>query len=141
MKLISVVLWSAGILAVMCTSDAKAFLYDQMLSYTLNLTPDFSELLIISSVELTDGFYLLQKAGHMLSFGILYLLILNWLNNRKSAFFVCVLFALSSEVIQLFFQRNGRLFDVGVDLIGIYLAYILFNGIQNHKRANANNSL
>lgn len=138
-KLLFVVLWAAGVLVVMCTRDARAFVYDQTLNYVLDFSPDFSELLMTSDIGLTDGFYLLQKTGHMLSFGILYLLVFNWLNNKKSAFFVCALFALSSEVIQLFFQRNGRLFDVGVDLIGIFLAYGLCYSIKNHKNENADN--
>lgn len=139
-KLLFVVLWAIGILVVICTSDAEAFVYDQTLNYVLDFTPDFSELLITSDVGLTDAFYLLQKAGHVLLFGILYLLVFNWLDNRKNAFFICSLFALSSEVIQLFFQRDGRLLDVGFDLMGIFLAYGLCNSLKKLKDADANNS-
>lgn len=130
LKLSLVLLWVVGILVVMCTSDAKAFLYDQDLHYELTLQPDFYELLKISDIGLTDEFYLIQKAGHILSFGILYMLVLNWLRSHYKALLLCTLFAFSSEIIQLFFQRNGRLFDVGVDLVGIFLAYKISSSLK-----------
>ncbi|WKA53876.1 VanZ family protein [Planococcus shixiaomingii] len=134
-KFIYVIMWATVVLAVMCTSDAQAFLFNQELHYTFNWTPRFSEMLMLSDVGLTDSFYLIQKAGHIISFGILYMLVFNWLKKPNKAFVLCVAFALFSEVLQLFFQRNGRLFDIGVDLIGIFLAYTICVSIQKHKKA------
>lgn len=137
LKFFSAFLWAIGILLVMNTSNAEAFLYDQVLRYELNLNPDFFELFRYSDVTLTDAFYLIQKSGHIFSFGILYVLVFNWLNTHFKALWICIVFAISSEIIQLFFQRNGRLFDVGVDLIGIFLAYKLTGKISANK-AKAN---
>lgn len=139
LKLFLAVLWAAVILVVMCTSDAEAFLYDQILHYELNLSPNFFDLLRYSDVALTDTFYLIQKSGHMLSFGILYILVFNWLNTHAKALWICALFAISSEIIQLFFQRTGRLFDVGIDLIGIFLAYKLTVKISANKAKSNQN--
>lgn len=131
--LLAALLWAAGILIVMCTSSAQAFMYEQVLNYEFNFTPDPSDLFITSDVDLTDAFYLLQKAGHILSFGILYMLVFNWLRNHYKAFVLCILFAFCSEVLQLFFERNGRLFDVGVDLIGILVAVAIIRQFQANK--------
>ena len=135
--LLATLFWAAGILIVMCTSSAQAFMYEQTLNYEVNFMPDFSDFFITSDVGLTDAFYLLQKAGHILSFGILYILIFNWLHNHHKAFVLCILFAFCSEVLQLFFERNGRLFDVSVDLIGMFLAYMLLQQFRTNK-TNAN---
>lgn len=131
--LIAALLWAAGILVVMCTSSAEAFMYEQTLNYKLNFNPDFFDFFRTSDIALTESFYLLQKAGHILSFGVLYILVFNWLHNHYKSFGICVLFALCSEVLQLFFERNGRLFDVSVDLIGIFLAYIIIQQFRTNK--------
>ncbi|WP_230321453.1 VanZ family protein [Planococcus salinarum] len=128
--LIASLLWAAGILIVMCTSSAHAFMYEQTLSYTLNFNPDFSDFFRTSDIDLTDSFYLLQKTGHILSFGILYILVFNWLRNHYKAFGICIFFAFCTEVLQLFFERNGRLFDVSVDLVGILLAVAIIQLVR-----------
>lgn len=132
------VVWAILILAAMCTSNARAFLFNQVIHYNWNWTPDFSELFIVSDVAFYDGFYLVQKAGHMISFAILYIFTSKWLRDLKKAFIICVAFALFSEILQLYFQRNGRLFDVGIDTLGIFLAFRLFNGFYKHKKAATN---
>ena len=109
----------------MTTSNAEAFLYNQILHYELDLSPNFIDLFRLNDVALTDNFYLIQKLGHLLSFGILYMLLYNWLHTHSKALWYCIAFAISSEIIQLFFERNGRIFDMGVDFIGILLAYII----------------
>ncbi|MFC3210725.1 MULTISPECIES: VanZ family protein [Planomicrobium] len=124
-KIFLVIFWAAGILVVMTTSNAEAFLYNQILHYELDLSPNFIDLFRLNDVALTDNFYLIQKLGHLLSFGILYMLLYNWLHTHSKALWYCIAFAISSEIIQLFFERNGRIFDMGVDFIGILLAYII----------------
>ena len=131
--LLAAVLWAACILVVMCTNDAEAFLYEQTLNYEIDFNPNLSDFFIYSDINLTDAFYLFQKTGHLLSFGLLYILVFNWLRSHYKSFGICILFALFSEVIQLFFQRNGRLFDVGVDLIGILLAYLILQHFRKDK--------
>ena len=124
-KIFLVIFWAAGILVVMTTSNAEAFLYNQILHYELDLSQNFIDLFRLNDVALTDNFYLIQKLGHLLSFGILYMLLYNWLHTHSKALWYCIAFAISSEIIQLFFERNGRIFDMGVDFIGILLAYII----------------
>ena len=129
--------WAIGMLIVMCTNDAKAFLYEQKLNYELNVNPDFFDFFGYSDINLTDAFYLLQKTGHMFSFGFLYLLVFYWLQNHRRSFWVCAVFAFFSEIIQLFFHRNGRLFDVGVDVLGIFLVSLILKYVSA-KKVNTN---
>ena len=47
------------------------------------------------------------------------------MGDTFKAFVLCGLFALFTEVLQLFFERSGRLSDVLIDIGGVYLAYRL----------------
>ncbi|WP_075617194.1 VanZ family protein [Paenisporosarcina indica] len=117
-------LWAVFIFVATCTSDAHAFLYDQEIQFTFEFAPNFMDLLITSDVHLMNEFYLIQKTGHVFTFGILYILHLLWVRNFGKAFALTGIFAAFSEVLQLYFNRNGRLFDVGVDFVGIFVAYL-----------------
>ncbi|QUW24048.1 VanZ family protein [Sporosarcina sp. Marseille-Q4063] len=114
----------AFIFVATCTSDPHAFLYQQIVSFKIDSSPVFGDLFIIGDIPLTSGFYLIQKTAHVLGFGLLYILLLRGFNNMKIAFVISGSYALVTEVLQLYFSRSGRLFDVGIDLAGIYLAYL-----------------
>ncbi|WP_156484828.1 VanZ family protein [Bhargavaea cecembensis] len=121
---------------VMCTSDPRAFLYEGKLSYHIEFAPNFYNLLIMSDIDLNSSFYLLQKIGHFLSFGFLYYLLVAWMKRPHKAFVLCVLFALFTEILQLFFHRSGRLFDVGIDLLGIITAYLICTYINSQRTSD-----
>lgn len=115
----------AFILVATCTSDPHAFLYQQVVSFKIDSSPVFADLFIIGDIPLTSGFYLIQKTAHVLGFGLLYILLLRGFNNMKIAFVISGSYAFLTEVLQLYFSRSGRLVDVGIDLMGICLAYLL----------------
>lgn len=117
-------LWAGFIFVAACTSNAHAFLYEQVVQFTFEFAPNFMDLLITSDIHLTNEFYLIQKAGHMFTFGILYFLHYLWVKKLGTAFILTGIFAAFSEVLQLYFNRNGRLFDVGVDFVGIFVAFL-----------------
>ena len=118
-------LWAALIIIATCNSDPRAFLFAGAVSFHIEIMPNFRDLLILSDISFESKFYLLQKIGHFLSFGVLYGLLIMWIKRPNQAFVLCAVFALFTEVLQLFFRRNGRLFDVGIDLLGVLLAYQL----------------
>lgn len=122
-RLLFVLIWSLIVLVATCTNDAAAFLYDQKIGFSFDLTPDFTEFLRFDDIDFSDSFYAIQKTGHFLSFALLYVLVLNWLKKREAALMATAAFALFTEVLQLFFERDGRLFDAGIDVLGILLAY------------------
>lgn len=117
-------MWATFIVVAACTSDAHAFLYEQAIHFTFETTPNYEDLLIVSDIHLTKEFYLIQKAGHMLTFGVMYFFHLLWIRKAGTAFVLTGIFAGFSEVLQLYFNRNGRLFDIGVDMTGIFFAYV-----------------
>ncbi|WP_260858166.1 VanZ family protein [Bacillus sp. FJAT-22090] len=116
---------SVWILIATTTSDAYVFWYEQVVQFSFEASPNFMDLLITSDIELTSQFYIIQKTGHMLTFALLYSLYFYWWKRAGIAFLVTSLFAIFTEILQLYFNRNGRLFDVGIDLVGIIIAYYL----------------
>lgn len=114
-----------------CTSDAQAFLYDQTVNFRFERTPNYVDLFILNDIHLTRKFYLIQKTGHMITFGIMYCFHLMWMKSFGSAFVCTGIVAAFSEVLQLYFNRSGRLFDIGVDLVGIFLAYFICKSFFN----------
>jgi len=118
-------LWSIFIFVAACTSDAHAFLYEHVVLFYFEPAPNYMDLLITSDIHLTKEFYLIQKTGHMFTFGMLYFFHLLWMKRAGTAFLLTGICAAFSEVLQLYFNRNGRLFDIGVDLVGICFAYLI----------------
>ena len=133
--------YMAFIFVATSTSDPHAFLYQQAVSFKINSSPVFTDLFIIGDIPLTSGFYLIQKTAHIIGFGLLYILLLRGFNNMKIAFAVSGLYAFLTELLQLYFHRSGRLFDVGIDLVGIYLAYLFCRSLSKDTILHENKEL
>lgn len=129
-------LWGAVVILVMCTSDPRALLYEGKVSYHIEFAPNFYDLFIMNDISLNSNFYLLQKTGHFLSFGFLFYLLVTWMKRPHMAFVLCGLFALFTEILQLFFHRSGRLFDVGIDLLGVVSAYLICTYINSQRTSD-----
>lgn len=128
--------WAVIMLVAGCTSDAHAFLYDQVIGFNFEVAPNFLDLLITNDIHLKKEFYIIQKIGHIFAFGVLYFLMLSWIKRNGTAFILCGMFALYTEILQLYFSRNGRIFDVGVDLVGILLSFLLCKIISSKSNTN-----
>ncbi|SER69181.1 VanZ family protein [Psychrobacillus sp. OK032] len=133
------ILWSAWILVATTTSDAYIFLYDQIVQFSFEPSPNYLDLLITSDIELSSQFYILQKTGHMLTFALLYTLYFRWWKRVGFALFVTSGFAVFTEILQLYFNRNGRFVDVGIDFLGIMIAY--FVSVMVVKRSGLRRSM
>ena len=123
------VVWAVIILIAGCTSDAHAFLFEQVVAFNVEMAPNFRDLLITNDIHITNEFYVIQKIGHISAFGVLFFFMLNWIKRVKITLLLCATFAFMTEVLQLFFSRNGRLYDVGIDMVGILLSYVMCRAI------------
>lgn len=137
MKLFLIFLWAAIIIVATCNNDAHAFLFDQIIRFSFDASPNMADLLIVNDIDFADSFYSIQKTGHFLSFAVLYVLLFSWLKKRFQAVAIAIAFAIGTEILQLYFERDGRLFDVLIDTLGILLAFVIINTLLNFKRAEA----
>lgn len=98
------------------------FFYEQVVQFSFEPSPNYLDLLITSDIAFTSQFYVIQKTGHMLTFGLLYILYFRWWKRAGFALIVTSVFAIFTDILQLYFNRNGRLVDVGIDFLGILFA-------------------
>lgn len=91
-----------------------------MLRFSWESQPTFSNFLSPLPYELSKGF-LLQKLGHIIAFQVLTILLLMKYRSHMMILAMAASFASLTEFLQLYFNRGGRAFDIGFDLIGILL--------------------
>ncbi|MCM3652945.1 VanZ family protein [Metabacillus litoralis] len=111
-----------------CTESLFLLLQEQKLSFQFNTSPSFSDFFINDLINNPDITYFNQKAGHIICFFILALL-LYWTSHRVwLTTLLLLIVAFSTEFAQLFFSRSGRLLDVFYDSIGLtmFLVFYLF---------------
>lgn len=129
-KYVPAILWAICILLATNNYNFKSLLLEQKIEFNFILFPDLSDFFITYDIYLDSKIYVFQKIGHAISFGILFILLDKSLVHRKKALLLSGIFAFSTEVLQLFFERDGRLSDVIIDMAGVYLAYRLMNRME-----------
>lgn len=140
MRIILTVLWAFALFIFTCSLNFHLLIKYQIVDFRLNPNPDWSELLRLD-LQWSSNDWILRKIGHLIGFFILALLASDF-GKYKSAFYLSVIFAALTEILQLFFFRGGRIYDVVNDSFGILLAYlfcmILFRKKSGHTK-NINN--
>ncbi|UGB30717.1 MULTISPECIES: VanZ family protein [Bacillaceae] len=108
------------------TESLSLLLSQQKVSFHYEPHPAFSSFLHNDLMNLQDLTYRRQKLGHFSYFFFLAILIY-WAWRRHSFVFIMTLgAAFLTEIGQLFFSRSGRLLDVGYDMAGVCLFYLLY---------------
>jgi VanZ family protein len=105
------------------TRDLHAFLYNDEISFLFNPNPNLSDLFTDSFHD--TPFYYLAKSGHIFMFTVLVLLLYSHCRRLVITILVGIFLAIGSEVLQLFFNRTGRVLDMFIDGIGIMLGVVL----------------
>jgi hypothetical protein len=113
--------WCVAILTLTCTSSFHDLIQLGVLRFRWESQPTFSDFLSSLPYELSKGF-LLQKVGHIIVFQVLTILLLMKFKSHLMILAMAASFAALTEILQLYFNRGGRAFDIGFDLIGILMA-------------------
>lgn len=136
MRIVLTMIWAFVLFVFTCSVNFNLLIQHHIIDFQLNPNPDWSELLKLDFQWTRHG-WILRKIGHFIGFFILALLASNF-GKYKSAFYLSVVYAALTEILQLFFFRGGRIYDVINDSFGILLAYliclILFRKSSRHKR-------
>lgn len=92
-------------------------------------------------IDMNHLHFLIRKGAHFFAYFILGILVMNALTNRRLmsyrhvaiAFVICVLYAISDEIHQLFIPgRSGQLIDVWIDSVGAIVG-IGISHLAHHK--------
>ncbi|OXM15774.1 VanZ family protein [Paenibacillus herberti] len=126
LKLTAVLLWAGLLLMLTGTESLKQLLLYKELAFTFDPSPDFREFFRWADIQHIHSEWVLVKLGHFAGFAVLDLLLMFWLGRKLPALALSFLFALGTEVLQLFQNRDGRLYDVMIDTAGAFSAALLF---------------
>ncbi|MEX3618252.1 VanZ family protein [Paenibacillus glucanolyticus] len=136
MRIVLTVIWAIVLFIFTCSVNFNLLIQYHIIDFHLNPHPDWSELLKLD-FQWSSNDWVLRKIGHFIGFFVLALLASNF-GKYKSAFYWCTIYAALTEILQLFFFRGGRIYDVINDAFGIFLAYLfcltLFNHSSRRKR-------
>ncbi|MDF2787807.1 MAG: hypothetical protein K0S80_905 [Neobacillus sp.] len=120
MRGLFIFIWCTAILIFTCTSSFHDLIQFGVVRFRWDGQPTFSDFLSPLPYDLSQGF-LLQKLGHIIAFQVLTILLLMKLRSQMMSLAMAASFAALTEFMQLYFNRGGRAFDIGFDLIGILM--------------------
>lgn len=123
MRTILTILWGLILFIFTCSLNFQLLIRYHIIDFQLNPSPDWSELFKMDFQWYSTD-WVMRKIGHFLGFFILALLASGF-GKSKMAFYICVGYAALTEILQLFFFRGGRIYDVINDAFGIGLAYLI----------------
>ncbi|WP_251548626.1 VanZ family protein [Neobacillus muris] len=121
MKGLAIFIWMLFIFILTCTASFSELMAFGEIRFRFEARPDLTDLFTPLPEELSNGF-IKQKVGHILAFFLFTMLLQRKMPYKRHHFIAAFTYAAFTEIIQLFFARNGRLFDIGFDLAGITLA-------------------
>lgn len=131
MRGLLIFLWAAAIFIFTCTSNFDRLVQTGQIQFHWSIHPSFANF-FEPFPFLLDKSFLLQKMGHLTAFFIFTYLLQTKFHSKWLILSAAISYAMLTECLQLFFSRDGRLFDIGIDLIGILLA----SGLASFSRGS-----
>lgn len=127
MRWLLVLVWAGAIFVLTCNASFRGLFESGMIRFVWDPQPMFGQLLDPLPERISSDF-LMQKLGHIATFFILTILLQTKLKTSWKILVMAAAYAALTELLQLYFTRNGRLFDIGFNAVGILLAL----GIGNY---------
>jgi hypothetical protein len=124
-KLILVIIWGVILGINTWTANLEALLHLRAISFKWISSPYFLSFFYLEDISNIHTHFIMVKLGHFLGFAVLDLLLFNWTKSHKWSLMISIFFALLTEILQLFFGRDGRLYDLMIDSLGAIAVYFL----------------
>lgn len=115
------------------TSDLLSLLTGDYIGLSYRPNPDFSDLLLYNDINMDSKFYVVTKIGHALYFFI-FTIIMTFMYRMRTAIWCGAALAVSSEILQLYFMRSGRIVDMMYDLSGVIAGIIFLSLILSSSK-------
>ena len=133
LRFLMVLAWALILLVFTQTDNLNNLLLRSQIVFTWNPHPDFNEFFNWVDITHIHHDWIIVKLGHFIGFGLMDLLLFHWIRNKRFSLAYSIFFALLTEVLQLYLNRDGRLYDVIIDSAGAWTAAsivipILFSG-------------
>lgn len=124
MRGLLILFWISAIFFFTCTSSFNSFIESGIFSFKWDSQPRLTDLLSPLPAKLSINF-LHQKIGHIIAFFILTFLLQLKFQSKLVILLLASAYSALTEILQLYFNRGGRIFDIGFDMIGVLLALAL----------------
>ncbi|MCL7748955.1 VanZ family protein [Halalkalibacter alkaliphilus] len=128
--------WIILLAILLFTQSASDFLRHGHLQFAFTNAPQFSGFFHMYSFVDASFYFSIQKLGHFIAFFILAFLSTTVFRTIVGALFFCFFLAFSTELIQPFFNRDGRLLDILINVSGT-MSYLFLYALF-HKRKPIN---
>jgi hypothetical protein len=124
-KLLLVIIWGCILGLHTWTDNLGDLLRLQSIGFRWVSSPNFLSFFYFTDITRIHKYFVIVKTGHFIGFAIFDLLLFNWKKNHKVAIAIAVIFALTTEVLQLFMGRDGRLYDLMIVSLGVMTVYYI----------------
>jgi hypothetical protein len=124
-KLLLVIIWGCILALNTWTDNLGDLLRLQSIGFKWDSSPHYLSFFNFLDITRIHHDFVIVKTGHFIGFAIFDFLLFNWKKDHKAAIVIAFVFALTTEVLQLFLGRDGRLYDVIIDSLGIITVYFL----------------
>lgn len=131
MKTFVLIAWAMLLLVFTCASDSSFWVNGTVPSFHWLGSADFHELTTLD-LKYTSG-YIIRKIGHFSGFAVLAVLFYRRSKSTVMSILVSIAFALLTELLQLYFGRDGRLYDVAIDSAGVLLGAMVVQIVNRIK--------
>ncbi|WP_066067695.1 VanZ family protein [Neobacillus soli] len=129
-KLIMVVLWGLFLLLNTWTESIERLMYLHTFGFKWVSNPNFSSFFYFHDLYLIHPEFIKVKLGHFIGFAVMDFLLFNLLKRHKYAIGISITFAFLTEFLQLFFGRDGRLYDLVIDSLGVLMVFIILKRLK-----------
>ncbi|MBB3108535.1 VanZ family protein [Paenibacillus phyllosphaerae] len=129
------VIWMIFLFICTCTTNFQNMVLHYDISFKFDASPDWNQLFILPNTDVIRDhirWYSFQKIGHFTGFAILTLILTN-MGQWRLGVIPAVGYAIATEILQLYFMRDGRIVDMFIDSSGILLAYLFVVLINRRK--------
>ncbi|WP_231574920.1 VanZ family protein [Paenibacillus sp. FSL R7-0273] len=116
-------LWGIVLFIFTCAADSSFWSKGVMPYFNLTPDPDFYNLLQMD-IRYTKLF-ITRKIGHFVGFAIFGMLLYRINKSYIKSIVWSIVFAVSTEIFQLYFGRDGRIYDMVNDSAGIVAGMIV----------------
>lgn len=125
-----IILWATVLLINTWVESLEQLLSLKSVRFHWVTHPDYWSFFNFNDLTMIHQYFVVIKLGHFTGFAIMDLLLFRLLGKHKWAIAISVLFALFTEILQLIFGRDGRLYDLIIDSLGILSVTLLLKKRQ-----------
>lgn len=120
-RLVAVAVWATTLGYFTCSANPFQW---NVSSFQFNLHANYADLFLMD-IHLRRMDWVVPKLGHFTGFVVMDLLLYSLVRRKWLAAFLAVLFAISTETFQLYFARDGRLYDMAIDSLGVLTSCLI----------------